>query len=365
MSAKVYEQTTHYVQTDTVRRSRSLFAFVLASLAFSLTASATIIPSANVRYLENKPTDIIIGTVSDVQRTTVKQPLVRGSEEILIVTMANELTLKGSGGNQAITIEYHWHRDPDTPLPEYVINKGDHLIAFLVKREDKYTFTQSNGSIKHASVAAIALAAASPMDLEGFLIASLGDKDPAAVCDSLHLLHEMTSERAISQFVKLSTSSDPLIRATAIACGLKAGNGDCLPKAVEFLGQAVPSEVESIKSDIIMSIAELKDKKCLPILHKLLSEDSESQDHESVRRASIMALRKIASAESVPYLIRLLDDKDDTVRYLSVLTLNAVLGQPELDGKLLSYTRDNYGELVNAWKIWWQSEDAAKYKTAQ
>jgi HEAT repeat protein len=126
-------------------------------------------------------------------------------------------------------------------------------------------------------------------------------------------------------------------------------------------------EVQEARVEVYRQMLQLKDPKLLPYLHKMLSDKN-----SSIRKAAAISIRQIAEGKSeqemtasIPHMIQCLDDEDGDVRHFAATTLNAVLGHPELDGKLLTYTADEIDEVANFWKTWWQTEDAAKYKTAQ
>ncbi|HEY6183281.1 MAG TPA: HEAT repeat domain-containing protein [Terriglobales bacterium] len=200
------------------------------------------------------------------------------------------------------------------------------------------------------------------MEFEKFVLVCLNDSNSKVVCDAMNVLEEMKSQEAKSRIELLTKSADPVICGAALAYFLKLGQGTYLREAVEYLDkQPQNMENDSVRIDILMNIGRVNDPKSLPILHGLLS-----SARVELRRVAATVIRNCESQDSVPFLIRALDDTDEGVRWICLGTLDTILGPRETEdaGEVVN-TPQNHGAVVKAWKTWWQSEDAAKYKVAQ
>lgn len=272
-------------------------------------------------------------------------------------------------------IECQWEQHTALPLPPITLQGGEDVLAYLVKKDGRYTFANLWRPYELVSQSAIdAAKGTSDMDFEGFLIKCLDEQNAVKVCRAIKLLEEGRSAKSLSRIEQLSQSSDKIVRGRALAFCLRATQkSEVLQKAVQYIDDTEPAEVPVLpeiqeqRGEIFRQIINLKDPKLLPTLHAMLS-----HSNNSIRQEAAIAVRQIAEGKSeqemaatVPHMIRCLDDADETVRHFAATTLNAVLGHPELNGKLLQYTPDDISEVANFWKTWWQTEDAAKFKTAQ
>jgi hypothetical protein len=265
---------------------------------------------------------------------------------------------------------------PDIASAKRTLKQGQHVLAFLVAKQGHYEFAEVWRTSYQVSAAAIHDAKTTKMDLESFLAKCLDDADPATVCEAIGVLSQLKSEKLKSRANLLARSNEPSIRGTAIVSGLKAGNGSYLRMALDYIENVEENsqEVGDAKMEMVSYIGTLNERTCLPTLHRLLSDPDMSVLHTrsrcgsdygvGLRRNAMAAIHKIASEESVPYLMATMNNQDEQIRFDAVMALNKILGHPDDGNGLVRSSRQDYSALVNFWKAWWQTEDAAKYKTA-
>lgn len=340
------------------------------------------VPVVRIATLEENSTLIVAGAVIESTKTSSPDNSILGGESVKFKTVLScDLILKGHSESR-VSIETEWKYSPVDPvptiaLPKRALKQGDHIIAFLVESKGQYTFTDLWRPFHRISSSAVNAAKEKETDLETFIMICLDDSNPSTVCEAIDVLSDMKSEQLMTRIDSLVRSRDPLVSGAALVNSIKAGKGQYLTNALDYIENVANTpETASAKLDIVAYIGTLKDRACLPILHKLVSENSQSLDQENrkccngsysggLRRSAMQAIHNTACEESVPCLIQALDDKDEEMRYSAALALNKTLGHPDNGDGLLKFDRKDYGAIVTFWKTWWQTEDAAKYRTAQ
>ena len=73
------------------------------------------------------------------------------------------------------------------------------------------------------------------------------------------------------------------------------------------------------------------------------------------------AIRGIGSPESVPELIRHLDDTDSMMQYLAVAALQEILRRPDEVGPSIPMFEGDKVRFIQSWKRWWSEEGQASY----
>jgi hypothetical protein len=319
-------------------------------------------PWVGIRELESKSVAIIAGSVLEVQRVQLVGTGADGSREFRITTtMSSDVVIKGDVAESVLAIENVCSDSDDDPRPTINLQKGEQFVAFLSSKAGKYSFTSVWRPGFRVSGSAIAKYKGSKCDLQNLLVLSLDENDRACAKDAMIALQDMGSRSHLQRIDALSKCDDPVIRGYALAACLKQGMAAHLRDAMGYIDQIPDTEENTrAKAEIIMSIDRVTDKTSLPDLHKLLS-----HSRPEVRRSIALSIRNIESSESIPHLITALDDSDDSVRWICLSALESILGPRETDEESVVYTRQEYSAALKAWKTWWQTEDAAKYKAAQ
>lgn len=78
----------------------------------------------------------------------------------------------------------------------------------------------------------------------------------------------------------------------------------------------------------------------------------------------MMALRGIGSPESVPELVKRLDDNNPEVQYLAVITLWEIVRRPDEVGPGIPMFNENKAHFIESWKRWWNETGKAQYAPA-
>lgn len=107
-------------------------------------------------------------------------------------------------------------------------------------------------------------------------------------------------------------------------------------------------------------LAQFNDPKALPVAQELAR-----SNYPPIREGAVRALRSMKDTRAVPSFVERLDDADNTIRYLAVISLAETLAKFDGDYAPTMYLFDrNPGYYASLWKQWWQDEGKYRFKEA-
>ena len=101
-------------------------------------------------------------------------------------------------------------------------------------------------------------------------------------------------------------------------------------------------------------MSQIQDERALVYL-----EDLTASRFVSIQYGSMQALRAMRNPQAAPVLVRRLDDKDGTVRYLAVISLAETFGKYGDYAPNMNLFDSNPALYVDLWKAWWVQEGHA------
>jgi hypothetical protein len=360
----------------------SIAATLFAVCLLTMPSVGDVPPHIRLQEVFDQAEYVIVGNVREAQIAEMAGTQTDTSHKTFRAILKCELQLKGNLREETVTIQCEWDQHTAMSAPPINLRGGEDIMAYVVRKDKEYTFANLWRPYEFVSRSAINVGSGNSLDFEQFLLRCVDDQNATNVCQSIKLLEEVGSTNALLRIDKLTQSVDMVVRGRAVAYCLAVGQGSgYLQKALDFLEASDPSdavaaddlaaqkinEIQAQRVEVYRQLLQLKSPELLPALQKMLGNKS-----ASIRKAAAISIRQVAERArendmetSVAYMINCLDDSDATVRYFAAMTLNKVLGHPEIDGRLVNYSADDCREIVEAWKMWWQTEDAAKYKAAQ
>jgi len=80
-----------------------------------------------------------------------------------------------------------------------------------------------------------------------------------------------------------------------------------------------------------------------------------------IRRRACLALVRMKRKSTVSHLMHALDDRDAEVRHTALIGLSATLETDPCHAKDVTFTEDDHGKAVTAWKQWWETGGKKRY----
>lgn len=198
--------------------------------------------------------------------------------------------------------------------------------------------------------------------LESALTLTLQHSNRDDILNALRLLQgfDTLSQDSLDAIGTLTASQDPELALGALAVLLKDGTPAAAEKLKRWLesykGNAQPISLVSIATEL----ADVRDVRAIPAMEVLTS-----SRYSAVRRGALQSLRKMRNVRSAPAIAQRLDDSDQAIQYLAVITLAEVLGKYDGDygpSKYLFDKRPQY--YITLWKRWWADEGSRLYAPA-
>lgn len=190
--------------------------------------------------------------------------------------------------------------------------------------------------------------------LESALTLTLQHSNRDDSLNALRLLQcfDSLSQDSLAATGTLTTSQDLELALGALAVLLKEGTPTAAEKLKLWLesykGNAQPISLVSVATEL----ADIRDVRVISAMEALTS-----SRYSAVRRGAVQSLRKMRSVRSGPVIAQRLDDSDQAIQYLAVITLSEVLGKYDGDygpSKYLFDKRPQY--YIGLWKQWWADE---------
>ena len=239
------------------------------------------------------------------------------------------------------------------------LSTGQSAILFLkAVRPDTYEFAdRSLGAILFSSLAAQSEGKGLEK-LQYALVAVLDGDNHDDRLRSFRMLHgfDHLSPSVISRITHFADSKDPLTALWAMSLLVKAD----VPDSVGRLSAYLDSYHEDIQDWVILNIhtdlAQIRDPKARTALESLTA-----SKFSPIRDGAMRGLRRLRDPRSVPSLVRRLDDSDEDIQYLAVITLAETLGKyGELAPNMALFDKNPH-KYKDLWKQWWAEEGSKLY----
>jgi hypothetical protein len=248
--------------------------------------------------------------------------------------------------------------------PYVVLRKGDYRLFFLKPEGVRYVLVDDwFGQLSVSrQLEATAFADTGPMHrLEVDLKAGLNDRDHERVLDSIRMLGSMRALQSKQELVSLLDSQDPLVRTYVFEAMLRLHDYFVLSTVEQWLtAQPQPPPSLVLPRDALFEmqfrlareISTIRDAATLPILHRLLQLPG-----PIMRQEILEAVRAINSPQSVPTLLKMLDDPYADNAFSAMQALIELSGGGALDWvPPLPVFRENPSYYAARCREWWEIE---------
>jgi hypothetical protein len=263
------------------------------------------------------------------------------------------------------TIEYTTHV-PGIHVTDIDLPAGGEALVFL-KETQPHRFTLAFpfwGRLEDASLGTLAPGPGSGMEQLQLDIAATtaGVLDRRTLDGNFRVLHGFPalSGETLTLLRSYSQSADTGVALGAFAALVKAGNPRDLLALCEYVkaaGEAVAS-TEGYYS--FVSIGQIRRPEARTALECLARTPERGLSFEAMR-----GLRAIGSAESVPELMRHLDDSNSDMQYLAVITLQEIIRRTDEVGPSMPMFERDSSKFIQSWKRWWNDTGHRRYPGAR
>lgn len=264
-----------------------------------------------------------------------------------------------------VAVEYEeTHRDTFKPSgPRLSLKQDQTALVFLRLEGEHYSLVNSPSAVTPFSNLPQLQIPESIEKLRLVLATVLGGADRQDRVRSLQLLEgfENLDSASLAAVEPWCSSDDPEIAFAALGVLLKTNTPESVEKLRMYLdshvynGDAQPFALASLGS----RLGKIRDIRALPSL-----EDLSASGFIAVRLGAMDALRSIKSRQSVPTLVKRLDDPNSAVQYLAVIALSEILGKSDEDhGPTMNLFDKKPQYYITLWKQWWAEEGSKLYST--
>lgn len=263
------------------------------------------------------------------------------------------------------TIEYSTHV-PGIHATDVALPAGGDALVFL-KQTRPHAFTLAFpfwGKLEDASLEILAPEIGIGLDqLQRDIVASTrGMEDRRALGGNLRVLHGFPSLSgdALALLRSYSRDIDPDVATGAFAALAKFGDPADLAALCNYVNAAAGAVAASARGFYnFASIANLRRRDALGALECLARSARPSPSLYAME-----AIRGIGAPESVPEIIRHLDDADPTMQYLAVITLSEIMGRTDEIAPAMPTFEKDPQRFIQSWKRWWNEKGQALYPGA-
>jgi len=158
---------------------------------------------------------------------------------------------------------------------------------------------------------------------------------------------QIGDRQAIPKLLELFKDPNPLIRIGALRALGDMGAVSVLPE-IQVLGEKDQAMV--VRNEAVKVLGRFKDERSLATLEKAFWDERNFIKGKSlfIRRHVVVSLGKIQSRQSIPILIKALEDHDETIPPSAVRSLERISG--------LRFDANNQASVKDHWKKWWEDE---------
>lgn len=244
------------------------------------------------------------------------------------------------------------------------VQNGDSLLLFLKRSGGIISCLNAHDAVFRISPHVQNTKQPQPGDilkvLETDLEAGLSDSDPELVISSLQLLAGLRDLQQPELIDKLTESMNTQVRGTALLALMKLGRYSKLQESIDYLNLNLSGwENSLIQRPMRTEFEQINGASgVLSIL-----EHNVNAKTFLARSSVAKAMRQMKRPESVPYLIILLDDPNQEIRYDAVIALAMIEHKSQWGPAIYIYQR-NEGKFIQSWKQWWEAEGKGRYAPA-
>jgi hypothetical protein len=342
--------------------TRILFLSTIAALAGSMSAEITPAPGAQrVNAVFNKA-DLVCNCIVRALRVTEERQVERGGRPLttqhLIATV--EITdLYKPERTKRTTLSVAFDREsPSTRTSLPVLQQGERAVMFLNATSLSYVFADPFLAAIPFDELPREPEETGPRKLQAALAAVLqlpNREDQLRAMELLQGFDELASD-TMPALVSLSRSPDPEVALSAFAARLKGKNGetvtvDLLEDLNSYLNAYGGGSDSAALINIGSELHNLTDARTLPSVEAL-----SASRFAVIRRGAMQSLRAMKNRNAAATLVPRLDDSDDYVRYLAVISLAEAFGKYGDYAPSMYLFDQNPGFYVGLWKSWWLTE---------
>jgi hypothetical protein len=263
------------------------------------------------------------------------------------------------------TIAYTTHV-PGIHTTDVDLPAGGEVLVFLNETRP-HVFTLAFpfwGKLEDASLGTLAQGPGTGLEqLQRDIVASTnGVTDRRVLGGNFRVLHGFPalSDEALSLLRSYSHSADPNVALGAFAALAKAGNPTDLFALCEYVSAPGRAAASAQGYYNFTSIGEIRRPEARGALECLARAPAPSP-----RLNAMDGIRGIGSAESVPELIRHLDDSNSLMQYLAVVTLWEIVRRPDEVGPSIPMFEGDKSRFIQSWKRWWNDTGRRLYPDSE
>lgn len=339
---------------------QSKILIVSAALLVGTASYGRIARTLNVSDMEQSSDAIVKGEVlgvknlgpADFSKLTLPAGLSEFSvkplhPDLAVASVRVERRIKGDAASSNVDVYYF-----ATSAGDFIsFAPGEYVLVFLKRGGDKfYLLDTDNGKLPASkTVSAPKHAAENSHDSRASLVSEFesmaDDSDPKVALHGVSGLAHLRRSESLPTLRRLSKSGDAGTRAAAISGRVSMGDETATTDLLSALNSGRLDAQMYLGA--IDSLARGKDPKRTQIIMNLA-------EHKNswVRKQAIHELHEMKNPETIPALVKLLDDSDTSTQYTGVVTLCNMahpggVGCPS--GILFERDRNKF---ISEWKAW-------------
>lgn len=281
-----------------------------------------------------------------------------------VATIHIDKVIKGEVSGKKLKIYFYqlpFYNGSDTFIN---VTPHEYSIFFLKKVNGKFRFLDlDRGKIPaiRGDTNTSSSDTAPRMALQDEILKLITSPNPSNITAGLQCLPAWKTLPQLAPALKELAKSDNLvIRYKSIALLAQSGDPEFIRELVSILNNNKhPKELQQVGFDVFLTLDQLRRKKD-PELTFLLAGLLQNKNAQT-RREALQAFRELKDKRAIPYAAKLLDDPDQDVRYIAMMTICEQIrpggaGCPSTI--LFDPHEDKY---LNVWKKWWQ-ENKMKFR---
>lgn len=324
--------------------------FLAASVVFSAGAGATLLPAVQIDALIRPADVIVVGTLS--AGDTLQASPQRGTVRVMSV-------IKGSPSLLATPIEVSW------TVPAELVRQRATGLWFLTTDKDRGSYRATGQTALPAVIVVPGTGVDHSPTVERRLAAILagtvaaddqslcdaaGAPGAAVACaaprrqDALAELRRLPAAVASEQLLLLANHPSPEVCLLAVAGLVDLGSTDQVYRVFDRLLH--PDEREAVAARVLAAA-----------LARMSGGVISAQDFRRmygssdpyIRQSALDGLRSAASTDDLPFLVRLLDDKDVHTRFMAANTILRISGGHPVSDAIYRQQEDSLRKKLKAW----------------